>query len=36
VRNGTYPADAESYGLPAEAAEELKIETKKEVRLKQS
>ena len=26
VRNGNYPSDAESYGLPAEAAEELKIE----------
>jgi 3-methyl-2-oxobutanoate hydroxymethyltransferase len=25
VRNGTYPSDAESYSLPAEAAEELKI-----------
>jgi 3-methyl-2-oxobutanoate hydroxymethyltransferase len=29
VRNGTYPSDEESYGLPAEAAEELKIETRK-------
>src|SRR5216684_954370 len=29
VRNGTYPADEESYGLPAEAAAELNIETKK-------
>ena len=27
VRNGTYPSDAESYSLPAEAAEELKITT---------
>lgn len=27
VRNGTYPNDAESYGLPVEAAEELHIET---------
>jgi 3-methyl-2-oxobutanoate hydroxymethyltransferase len=27
VRNGTYPSDAESYSLPAEAAEELKIST---------
>jgi len=27
VRNGTYPSDAESYGLPAAAAEEMKIET---------
>lgn len=26
VRNGTYPSDDESYALPAEAAEELKIE----------
>ena len=26
VRNGTYPAEAESYGLPAEAAKELDIE----------
>lgn len=26
VRNGTYPSDQESYGLPAEAAEELHIE----------
>jgi 3-methyl-2-oxobutanoate hydroxymethyltransferase len=25
VRNGTYPSDAESYSLPAEAAEELRI-----------
>ncbi|HEX9421706.1 MAG TPA: 3-methyl-2-oxobutanoate hydroxymethyltransferase [Pyrinomonadaceae bacterium] len=25
VRNGTYPSEAESYALPAEAAEELKI-----------
>jgi 3-methyl-2-oxobutanoate hydroxymethyltransferase len=25
VRNGTYPAEAESYALPAAAAEELKI-----------
>jgi 3-methyl-2-oxobutanoate hydroxymethyltransferase len=27
VRNGTYPSEAESYGLPAEAAEQLHIET---------
>lgn len=27
VRNGTYPSQAESYGLPAEAAEELNIDT---------
>ena len=26
VRSGTYPSDDESYALPAEAAEELKIE----------
>jgi len=32
VRNGTYPSEAESYALPAEAAEELKIKTKKELR----
>jgi 3-methyl-2-oxobutanoate hydroxymethyltransferase len=25
VRNGTYPAEAESYALPAAAAEELKL-----------
>src|SRR5947207_15893681 len=31
VRNGTYPAVAESYGLPAEAAEELKIEPREEI-----
>ena len=29
VRNGTYPSEQESYGLPAEAAEELNIEIKK-------
>lgn len=28
VRNGTYPSEEESYALPAEAAEELKIEKK--------
>ncbi|HZJ42557.1 MAG TPA: 3-methyl-2-oxobutanoate hydroxymethyltransferase [Pyrinomonadaceae bacterium] len=27
VRNGTYPSDAESYALPAEAAEALNIQT---------
>ena len=26
VRNGTYPSEAESYGLPAETAEELEID----------
>jgi 3-methyl-2-oxobutanoate hydroxymethyltransferase len=26
VRNGTYPSEAESYALPAEAAEQLDIE----------
>jgi hypothetical protein len=26
VRNGTYPSEAESYGLPAETAEQLDIE----------
>jgi hypothetical protein len=25
VRNGTYPSEAESYSLPADAAEELHI-----------
>src|SRR5205814_9325770 len=29
VRNGTYPSENESYGLPADAAAELHIETKK-------
>src|SRR5256712_6809070 len=29
VRNGSYPSEQESYGLPAEAAEELNIEIKK-------
>jgi 3-methyl-2-oxobutanoate hydroxymethyltransferase len=29
VRNGTYPSEDESYALPAEAAEELKIEKPK-------
>jgi 3-methyl-2-oxobutanoate hydroxymethyltransferase len=29
VRNGNYPSEAESYGLPAEAAAELQIETEK-------
>jgi 3-methyl-2-oxobutanoate hydroxymethyltransferase len=28
VRNGTYPSEDESYALPAEAAEELKLEKK--------
>jgi 3-methyl-2-oxobutanoate hydroxymethyltransferase len=30
VRSGAYPAAAESYALPAEAARELKIETTKD------
>src|SRR5437899_11757438 len=29
VRNGSYPSEQESYGLPAEAAEELNIEIRK-------
>src|SRR5947209_13985877 len=29
VRNGSYPSEEESYGLPAAAAEELKIDIKK-------
>src|SRR3981081_2222727 len=36
VRNGSYPANEESYGLPAEAAEELKIGLSKDARLKPS
>jgi 3-methyl-2-oxobutanoate hydroxymethyltransferase len=36
VRNGTYPSEQESYGLPVEAAAELNIDTDKEVRLQQS
>ncbi len=33
VRSGSYPSEQESYGLPAEAAEELKIEIKQEGKL---
>ena len=37
VRNGTYPSDAESYALPAEAAEELRLTTpEKESKLEKS
>jgi len=37
VRNGTYPSDAESYALPAEAAAELHLSTPvKETKLKKS
>ena len=37
VRNGTYPSDAESYALPAEAAEELRLNAPvKETKLKKS
>ena len=32
VRNGSYPAEAESYGLPVEAAKELDITSGKEVK----
>jgi len=35
VRNGSYPANEESYGLPAEAAEELKLKSE-EVRSQKS
>ena len=35
VRNGNYPAMEESYGLPLEAAEELKIGPNKEEKLRQ-
>ena len=37
VRSGTYPSDAESYALPADAAEELKLNAPvKESKLKKS
>lgn len=37
VRNGTYPSDAESYALPAEAAKELQLSTPvKESKLEKS
>ncbi len=36
VRSGAYPRDEESYGLPAEAAAELHVETEREVRIKHS
>ena len=37
VRNGSYPSDAESYALPAEAAEELRLNAPvKESKLKKS
>ena len=37
VRNGTYPSDAESYALPAEAADELRLNAPvKETKLKKS
>lgn len=37
VRNGSYPSDAESYALPAEAAEELRLNAPvKETKLKKS
>lgn len=37
VRNGTYPSDAESYALPAEAADELRLDAPvKETKLKNS
>ncbi|HKR02319.1 MAG TPA: 3-methyl-2-oxobutanoate hydroxymethyltransferase, partial [Pyrinomonadaceae bacterium] len=32
VRAGAYPSEAESYGLPAEAAKELDIKPDKEVK----
>lgn len=32
VRGGSYPSEAESYGLPAEAAKELDIKSDKEVK----
>ena len=37
VRNGTYPSNAESYALPAEAADELRLNAPvKETKLKKS
>src|SRR5215204_1686304 len=37
VRNGTYPSDAESYALPAEAADQLRLNAPvKETKLKKS
>jgi 3-methyl-2-oxobutanoate hydroxymethyltransferase len=36
VRSGTYPSDAESYSLPAEAAEELKITPLKDSKIEKS
>jgi 3-methyl-2-oxobutanoate hydroxymethyltransferase len=37
VRNGTYPSDAESYALPAEAADELRLDASvKETKLNKS
>jgi 3-methyl-2-oxobutanoate hydroxymethyltransferase len=36
VRNGSYPSEQESYGLPGEAAAELNIDVTKDARLKQS
>ena len=37
VRNGTYPSDAESYALPAEAADELRLDaTVKDTKLEKS
>ncbi|MGI8917957.1 MAG: 3-methyl-2-oxobutanoate hydroxymethyltransferase [Pyrinomonadaceae bacterium] len=37
VRNGTYPSEAESYALPAEAADELRLDASvKETKLKKS
>ena len=35
VRTGAYPSDAESYGLPTEAAAELNITTAKDAEVKQ-
>jgi 3-methyl-2-oxobutanoate hydroxymethyltransferase len=35
VRSGAYPSDAESYGLPSEAAAELNITTAKDAEVKQ-
>jgi hypothetical protein len=36
VRTGSYPSDQESYGLPAEAAQELKLKEQSGVRSQES
>jgi 3-methyl-2-oxobutanoate hydroxymethyltransferase len=36
VRSGAYPSEEESYSLPAEAAEELRITSTEQTKIKQS